>query len=103
MHPDIEVLFSFNGTKKRPVTDGYRPAHLVKDNNLTTGVHHYYCNTKVAPDSTVKGTITFISPENYPHSLWAGKTIKIQEGERVVGEATVLRIFNPILCGSPQK
>ena len=40
--PDVEVIFEFNGRRKNPVVDGYRPAHLVVDNYLTTGIHHYY-------------------------------------------------------------
>lgn len=32
--PDVEVLFEFNGTRKNPATDGYRPHHLVTGNYL---------------------------------------------------------------------
>jgi len=39
--PDVEVIFEFNGTRKNPANDGYRPAHLVMDDYLTTGIHHY--------------------------------------------------------------
>ena len=95
--PDVEVLFEFNGTRKRPVFDGYRPAHLVIDDYLTTGIHHYYDTDLVLPNGTAKGTITFLSPEAYPHSLWIGKKINIQEGERIVGHATILKIYNPVL------
>lgn len=95
--PDVEVVFEFNGTRKTPVTSGYRPAHLVTENYLTTGVHHYYEVDSVFPNSTAKGTITFISPEAYPHTLWIGKKINIQEGERIVGCATIINIYNSIL------
>ena len=96
--PDIEVIFEFNGTRMNPAHDGYRPAHLVNETYLTTGVHHYYYVTEVAPDGKAKGTITFLSPEAYPSCLWIGKKINIQEGERIVGYATVTKIFNPILA-----
>lgn len=95
--PDVEVLFKFNGTRMHPVHDGYRPAHLVKNDYMTTGVHHYYDVTDVPPDGTAKGTITFLSPEAYPACLWVGKKINIQEGEKVVGYATITRVLNPIL------
>ena len=95
--PDVEVLFEFNGTRKTPVADGYRPAHLVMDNYLTTGIHHYYEVDSVLPNGTVKGTITFISPEDYPNCLWIGKKINIQEGEHIVGFATIIDIYNSIL------
>ena len=95
--PDVEVIFEFNGTRKNPANDGYRPAHLVTDTSLTTGIHHYYGVESVAPNGTAKGTITFLSPESYPHCLWIGKKIRMQEGGRIVGYATVTRIYNPLL------
>lgn len=95
--PDVEVLFEFNGTREHPAFDGYRPAHLVVEDYLTTGIHHYYKVDAVAPDGTAKGTITFLTPEAYPHSLWIGKRINIQEGARIVGYATVTEIYNPLL------
>ncbi len=97
IQPDIEVIFTFNGTRKTPAQNGYRPAHMITEGCLTTGVHHYYEVPEVLPNQTAKGTITFISPDSYPHSLWIGKQIRIQEGERVVGCATVVKIFNSIL------
>lgn len=95
--PDVEVVFEFNGTRKTSVADGYRPSHLVMDNYLTTGVHHYYNVEQVSPNGIANGTITFISPEAYPHCLWVGKRISIQEGARIVGYATITKIFNPLL------
>ena len=95
--PDVEVVFEFNGTRKTSASDGYRPAHLVTDDYLTTGVHHYYDVASVPPTGSAKGTITFLSPEAYPHCLWLGKKIRIQEGGRIVGYATVTNIYNPLL------
>lgn len=96
-NPDVEVIFVFNGTRARAMFDGYRPAHLVTDNYLTSGIHHYYDVDAVPPNGTAKGTITFISPEVYPQCLWVGKKINIQEGARIVGYATITNIYNPIL------
>jgi len=95
--PDVEVIFEFNGTRQNPAYDGYRPAHLVTDNYLTTGIHHYYNTASVSPSGTAKGTITFLSPGSYPHCLWIGKKINIQEGARVIGYATIINIYNPLL------
>lgn len=95
--PDVEVVFEFNGTRRTAVADGYRPAHAVREDYLTTGVHHYFGVSQVAPDGTARGTITFITPEAYPGCLWVGKRIAIQEGERVVGYATVEKVLNPVL------
>lgn len=95
--PDVEVIFNFNGARKNPVWSGYRPAHLVTDTYLTTGMHCYYDTEMVAPDGTAKGTITFLTPEAYPHCLWIGKKIPIQEGAKIVGYATITAIYNPLL------
>ena len=95
--PDVEAVFEFNGTRKNPANSGYRPSHLVVENYLTTGVHHYYEVDSVPPNGTAKGTITFLSPEAYPHCLWVGQKINIQEGARIVGYATITNIYNPIL------
>ena len=95
--PDVEALFEFNNLRKNPAVDGYRPAHLVLDNYLTTGIHHYYGVDSVLPGETARGTISFITPEAYPHCLWIGKKINIQEGDRIVGYATVTDIYNPVL------
>ena len=95
--PDVEAMFEFNGTRKTPANDGYRPAHLVLDNYLTTGIHHYYNVSSVPPDGTAMGTITFLTPEAYPNSLWVGKRISIQEGAHIVGCAIITNIYNPLL------
>lgn len=95
--PDVEVAFTFNGVRSTAVRNGYRPAHDLGDGMITGGIHHYYDVDEVAPDGTVRGTITFFTPECFPKSVWVGMVIPIQEGARVVGTATVEKILNPIL------
>ena len=95
--PDVEVEFEFSGLRKRPSSNGYRPAHLVTDDYLTTGIHNYYGTGEIAVDGKATGTITFVTPEAYPNCLWVGKKINIQEGSRIIGYATIRKIFNPIL------
>jgi elongation factor Tu len=98
--PDVKVLFEFNGGRKNPVSCGYRPDHLIKDDYLTCGIHDYDDVKSVLPDGQAYGTICFITPEVYPACLWPGKRINIQEGARIVGYATVIEVLNPILCMS---
>ena len=92
---DVEALFQFIGSRKNNVYQGYRPAHMVKEGYLTTGVHNYY-NLDNDLDE-LKGTITFITPEAYPACLWIGKKIEMYEGSKLIGYATIVQIFNPIL------
>lgn len=94
--PDVEVVFEFNGTKKKPCLNGYRPIHKIQEGSFTSGVH-YYEQGSVEPNGVAKGTISFINPDAYPKSLWSGKKITIQEGNNVVGYATIVKVFNPIL------
>lgn len=95
--PDIEVHFRFNGTRRTPVKDGYFPAHFIREGLVIGGIHHYFGTDFVAPDGSADGTITFIMPEYFPHSLRVGMTLPIQEGARVMGHATVTKILNPLL------
>lgn len=92
IEPDVEAIFEFNENRK-VIFDEYRPAHLVKENYLATGLHHYY-NISGKP---LLGTITFLAPEHCPNCLWVGKEIIMQEGSRVVGKAKITKIFNKIL------
>jgi hypothetical protein len=69
----------------------------VKDDYLTTGVHHYYDREKVELGESVFGTITFITPEAYPECLWVGKRISIQEASHIVGYAEITKVFNGTL------
>ena len=99
--PDIEAIIAFlrtnEGGRTYSCVSGYRPAHLIKDDYLTTGVHQYKDKIKVLPGESAIGTITFITPEAYSHCLWEGKTINVQEGSRIIGYAKVTKIFNDLL------
>jgi len=99
--PDVEaeitLLSAEEGGRHSPVFSGYRPAHKVRENYLTTGVHTYSNVEHVLPGQMVRGTITFIAPEAYPHCLWEGREIDVQEGGRVVGRARITKILNPLL------
>ncbi len=96
-NPDVEAVFEFIGYRKDKIYEGYRPSHLIFEDYLTTGVHSYY-NLQDVSCEDLKGTITFISPEAYPHSLWIGKKLEMYEGSNIVGYATIMDILNPILC-----
>lgn len=96
LKPDVEAIFEFVEPRKGNLYEGYRPAHLICENCLTTGLHSYH-NLKDDINGELKGTITFISPEDYPKCLWIGKKIAMYEGKNMIGYATITNIFNPIL------
>jgi elongation factor Tu len=93
----IAFLPSAAGGRQEAAVSGYRPAHQVRDDYLTTGFHDYLDVAEARPGETVRATITFITPEQYPHTLWIGKVMTVQEGSRVVGHATITQIFNESL------
>ena len=95
IEPDIEAIITCK--RKIPFYNGYRPEHLVKEYYLTTGIHQYYGVECIPNGESALGTITFITPEAYPHCLWEGKAINIQEGSNIVGRAVIIRIFNNLL------
>ncbi|MBL1224470.1 hypothetical protein [Enterococcus sp. BWR-S5] len=95
---DVEAEFRFltteEGGRKTPTKSGYRPDHLIKPDYLTCGRHTYYEKEWVALGETVLGTIKFIDPPSYRHSLEVGQRISFQEGARIVGYAKIIQIFN---------
>ena len=101
LKPDVEAIFEFVGYRKKNLYEGYRPTHLICENYLTTGIHSYY-NLENDFDKEIRGTITFISPEKYPASLWIGKKIPMFEGKNVVGFATITDVFNCALLKETQ-
>jgi elongation factor Tu len=99
--PDIEALVTFlptvAGGRTKAVLSGYRPNHLVKDDLLTSGYHEYLDQEEVAPGESATARIWFLAPERHPCTMWEGKVISVQEGSRVVGQAVVTKVFNPVL------
>ena len=99
--PDIEAVVTLLSTKdggrQNASGSGYRPAHLVKENYLTTAMQYYIGQETLYPGESCLANIWFITPEAYPQSLWVGKNIQFQEGGRVVGYANVTQINNELL------
>ena len=94
---EITLLPTAEGGRKTATFSGYRPNHKVREDYLTSGEIQYIGCDELLPGQTVHGTIMFAAPKYYPHSLWVGREIAIQEGGRVVGHARITAIFNPLL------
>ena len=106
--PDAEVMFEFIAAStldgsKRFVLSGYRPNYRVKPDYRTTTVHRFIDVERVSTGEKAKAEVWLITPEVYPHTLWEGRRIEVGEGGRLVGYATVLKVHNPLLLGSPDK
>ncbi len=96
VEPDIRANITL--TREQPVYSGYRPAHLIGE-YLTTGVHKYFNTDMLKCGETIEGTISFISPEYYPHSLKVGMRLTFQEGAKITGYADIIEIYNDLLKG----
>ena len=101
--PDVEVEFTFLGIRKHPSANGYRPLHQISEGLLTTGTHHYFEAEHAPLTGTIRGTITFLEPVEYSYSLSIDQNIAIQEGDRVLGYARILKILNPLLIKNEPK
>ena len=102
---DIEgefQLFATKGGRSTPVFSGYRPVHKVHDNYLTFAQHEYIGVNQVSLGETASVKVWFITPDVYPKSLWCGREIDVQEGNRFVGKLLVTIILNKALEGSPE-
>lgn len=94
-NPDVRAMITL--TRENPVVSGYRPAHDI-GGYLTTGVQQYINQNELKCGETVEGTITFITPECYPHTLEAGMRLTFQEGARITGYADILEVYNALLA-----
>lgn len=95
MEADCKALIT--NLRDTPTGSGYRPAHLIKDDYFTTGVHTYYDRDILEPGNSCLGEITFITPEAYPESLYNGKIIDVYEASRMVGKVEIIEVYNDIL------
>ncbi len=91
--PDAHVEVTFSG-KNLAVLNGYRPHYKVKGDYLTTTHHWFIDNDKAQPNEPTEAFVKFITPEAYPNCLESGMEIEIGEGNRVVGNAKILNVYN---------
>jgi len=76
---------------------GYRPIYQIQT-DYWTSVHHEFTEVEfVATGDRANAEVWFLSPEQYPHSLWVGRELPVAEGSRKIGNATVLKVLNPVL------
>ena len=98
---DAEVLFELTAPtlegQVKNVTAGYRPLYDVCTEFWTSSHHEFLDLPTVQTGQSSRANVWFISPEHYPHSLWVGRVLNVAEGSRIVGAATVLNVFNPLL------
>ena len=99
--PDIEAAITFlqteDGGKTNPVRSGYTPHHMVIDGLLTSGHHEYIGKELVNPGETANVQIWLLAPEHYPHTIWVGREIRVQEASRLVAHVKITKVLNAVL------
>jgi translation elongation factor EF-Tu-like GTPase len=96
------VIFELTATKMdgsvKHVLSGYRPTYEVRSDYWTSVHHQFETDEGVVTGGRARADVWFISPEAYPHSLWAGRVLNVAEGSRIVGTATIEQVLNPLLA-----
>ena len=103
--PDVEAILTLlptsEGGREHPAFSGYRPNHLVRQDYLTSGTITCLDSELIAPGESGRVQITYITPEVYPHCMWEGRVVRVQEGGRLIGHARITAVLNSQLLGSP--
>ncbi len=93
----VSLLQTEAGGRAGPIFSGYKGSHLIKEDYLTTGELDLIEIEMLHPGNIATAYVSYLSPEHYPHTLWIGKEMNVQEGSRVVGKAKILEIYNDLL------
>lgn len=72
----------------------YRGCCEIKRNQLASLVIETVDKIEIAYEHTSLCNVSFISPKDFPGSLWVGKVLEMYEGVRTVGEMKIIEIIN---------
>ena len=87
-----------SGGRKAPVASGYRPNHdFGLPGELNDAQHEYPGVEWVSPGQTVRALLWLLAAERQNGRFYPGFTFTIQEGPRVVGNATIVAVSNEAL------
>jgi len=108
--PDFQGEFTNLRATRTAIKTGYRGTLLINEGYLFSGIQRFVNGDIVNYGETVKSDINFVMPESLRASLWIGRVLRVQEGNRIVGKIIVRKIFNTILdrdlafpCSDPHR
>jgi translation elongation factor EF-Tu-like GTPase len=64
---------------------------------LNDAQHKYIDKERVAPGETVNASLRLLRPDLQQGRLFVGMPFTVQEGSRIVGNGTILRVIDPRL------
>jgi len=63
-----------------------------------SSAHHEFAEGRsVATREQCLAEVWLSTPEAYPHTLWTGRVLDVAEGARVIGQAEIIEVVNPLL------
>lgn len=97
----VTVLFELtartrSGNVKR-VLSGYRPLYAIAPDLWTSTYHEFIGVPHVDTGARARAEVWLLAPEQYPGTLWVGRELKVSEGSRDIGVATVVAVHHPLL------
>lgn len=103
----LTVLFELtarthSGNVKR-VLSGYRPLYAIAPDLWTSTYHEFIGVPHVDTGERARAQVWLLAPEQYPGTLWVGRELKVAEGSRDVGVATVVAVHHPSLVREPSR
>jgi elongation factor Tu len=106
--PDLEARVTFlapeSGGRTTPIASGYRPNHnFGLPGELNDAQHEYPDCEWVQPGQTVKALLWLLAPERQTGRLYPGFSFTVQEGGRIVGNASVVAVLNNALVRKDEK
>ena len=75
----------------------YRGCCEIKSHYKTSCIIKAEDNSQINFEETKVCTVSFITPNVYPASIWVGKDMELYEGDRLVGHMKIVTINNPEL------
>jgi len=102
--PDLLVTFTltsltYEGTLKH-VRTGYRPVYKIRPDYWTSARHEFADERSVTTGEQCLAEVWLVTPEAYPHTLWIGRVLEAAEGPRVIGQAEIMQVLNPLLVAN---
>ncbi|VVE17157.1 hypothetical protein PPN31114_02962 [Pandoraea pneumonica] len=99
--PDLLVMFmltalTHEGTVKH-VRTGYRPIYEILPDYWSSAHHEFAEGRSLATREQCLAEVWLSTPEAYPHTLWTGRVLDVAEGARVIGQAEIIEVVNPLL------
>lgn len=91
---EVTFLSTAEGGRSTPALTGYRPQVRYGEFSWSA-IQEYIGTDAVLPGQTAKAFLTFLCPEAHLGKLYPELKFLLCEGNRVIGNGTIIEILNP--------